>query len=605
MQRMKMLKEIFMKRVIFRLKHQLSAKEQRKSIMSFIMMLLAISLFLCLRIDKAFEYEIESAGSRLILVHSSLAGKILLVQLFFVFFIGFFLLLHIDFDDFQTGKALVVTLAIIVGIEMAVTRFFPHLKGEWQGHKLAWLLIDVATVYLVLVYAYSKKRAFTAERFYLVSVIPLTAIHLTLMLPWSAPDSNRHFQAAYRHSNMLMGQEEWVIREDDAELYNSAWKEHGDPTMEDISLVLYFKSLKARNTELIPWPSPDKRMEYYSIFCYLPQVLGICLGRILGLGSVLTVYLARAFMGIVYILACYHAIQRAPVGKIIFATIPLLPMSLMMGTAISYDPMVLITTLNFLACSLRLSYEPEAKPALMECMAWAFLIGAVKGGGYLILLPMVLVFFKKDRKRALRQSGMVLLSGILSVVAFDVVLPYGSSLFQFGGVADKLSSSYAFAHPLEYLHMCAETYINSVDALTINMGGTALAWLEPVIPNAVIVGLMLIIGVSSIYEKDEIPLGQREKWVFWLVVILEIILTPVMLLSWTSVGSNVIEGLQGRYYLPVLPLIIMILTKFKLHDGAENIAAEHALQIKGSCFRGFALLSCLAVYYMLKLYLTR
>lgn len=605
MQRMKMLKEIFMKRVIFRLKHQLSAKEQRKSIMSFIMMLLAVSLFLCLRIDKAFEYEIESAGSRLILVHSSLAGKILLVQLFLVFFIGLFLLLHIDFDDFQTGKALVVTLAIIVGIEMAVTRFFPHLKGEWQGHKLAWLLIDVATVYLVLVYAYSKKRAFTAERFYLVSVIPLTAIYLTLMLPWSAPDSNRHFQAAYRHSNMLMGQEEWVIREDDAELYNSAWKEHGDPTMEDISLVLYFKSLKARNTELIPWPSPDKRMEYYSIFCYLPQVLGICLGRILGLGSVLTVYLARAFMGIVYILACYHAIQRAPVGKIIFATIPLLPMSLMMGTAISYDPMVLITTLNFLACSLRLSYEPEAKPALMECMAWAFLIGAVKGGGYLILLPMVLVFFKKDRKRALRQSGMVLLSGILSVVAFDVVLPYGSSLFQFGGAADKLSSSYAFAHPLEYLHMCAETYINSVDALTINMGGTALAWLEPVIPNAVVVGLMLIIGVSSIYEKDDIRLGQREKWVFGLVVILEIILTPVMLLSWTSVGSNVIEGLQGRYYLPVLPLIIMLLTKFKLHDGAENIAAEHALQIKSSCFRVFALLSCLAVYYMLKLYLTR
>ena len=89
---MKMLKEIFMKRGIFGLKHQLSAKEQRKSIMSFILMLLAISLFLCLRIDKAFEYEIESAGSRLILVHSSLAGKILLVQLFFVFFIGFFLL---------------------------------------------------------------------------------------------------------------------------------------------------------------------------------------------------------------------------------------------------------------------------------------------------------------------------------------------------------------------------------------------------------------------------------------------------------------------------------------------------------------------------------
>lgn len=548
----------------------------------------------------------RSLGCRFIFVHSPLKNKMLLAQIFFVFLVGFIILLCIDFSSFHIGKALLVTIAIIVALENAISKLFNNIKGEWQGDKLAWLIIDLAVIYLLAVYLCSKRKEFTVERFFLVSAIPLMAIYLALMMPWSAPDANRHFKAAYRQSNMLMGKDEWVIRADDAEFFTDVWADAKNPKMKDITMILDYKSLKAHNTELIPWPSPDRDMEYYSIFCYLPQVLGICFGRLLGLGSVLTVYLARIFMGIVYILACYHAIRRTPVGKFIFAAIPLLPMSLMMGTAISYDPMVLLSTLNFLACSLKLSKEPESKSTLIECMAWAFIIGAVKGGGYLILLPMIFIFFGKEKRRALKNGGMIVLAGIVSVVLFDVVLTFGSSLFQFGEEASgTLSSSYILEEPLEYLHMCTDTYLHSIDSLMINMGGTHLAWLEQTIPAAIIVSLMLIIGIYCIYEKDDIRLGQKEKWVFGFIIFLEFTLTPIMLMSSTDIGSDVIMGLQGRYYLPVLPLIIMILTKYKLHDGAENVTTENALQIKSSCFRVFALLSCLSVYYMLRLYLTR
>lgn len=547
----------------------------------------------------------KSLCCRFLLVHTPLKNKILFVQIFFVLLIGLFLLLKMDFTGFQIGKALLAAAAIIVALETAISRVFPYIP-VWAGHKIAWLIIDLAVIYLLVVYLYSPKKEFTVEKFFLVSAIPLMMIYLVLMLPWSAPDTNRHFQAAYRQANMLMGKEEWVIRADDAELYNAAWTDNANSSMGGIATVLYYKSLKAHNTELIPWPSPDKRMEYYSIFCYLPEVLGICLGRILGLGSVCMVYLARLFISIVYILACYHAIKTTPVGKFIFAAIPLLPMSLMIGTAISYDPMVLLATLNFLACSLKLSREPESKPALIECIVWAFLIGAVKGGGYLVLLPMVFIFFGKEKRRALKNGGKIVLAGIVSVVLCDVILPFGSSFFQFGEEASgTLSTSYALANPLEYLHMCVNSYLNSMDALMINMGGTALCWLEQTIPAAVIVSLMLIIGTYCIYEKDAIRLGQREKWVFGFIIFLEFILTPAMLMSSTTIGSNAVMGLQGRYYLPVLPLIIMILTKYKLHDGAENVTTENALRIKSSCFRVFALLSCLSVYYMLRLYLTR
>ena len=36
-------------------------------------------------------------------------------------------------------------------------------------------------------------------------------------------------------------------------------------------------------------------------------------------------------------------------------------------------------------------------------------------------------------------------------------------------------------------------------------------------------------------------------------------LMMVFLLTWTPYGSKVIEGTQGRYFLPVLPLVVLLL----------------------------------------------
>ena len=38
----------------------------------------------------------------------------------------------------------------------------------------------------------------------------------------------------------------------------------------------------------------------------------------------------------------------------------------------------------------------------------------------------------------------------------------------------------------------------------------------------------------------------------------------VMLMSWTPLGSSVVEGVQGRYFLPVLPLALTALRSRRL-----------------------------------------
>ena len=64
---------------------------------------------------------------------------------------------------------------------------------------------------------------------------------------------------------------------------------------------------------------------------------------------------------------------------------------------------------------------------------------------------------------------------------------------------------------------------------------------------------MLIIGIFSIYEIDQLEFKYKDKWIFAFIIFIELYFTPVMLLSWTPIGSIRIEGLQERYYLPILP----------------------------------------------------
>ena len=65
------------------------------------------------------------------------------------------------------------------------------------------------------------------------------------------------------------------------------------------------------------------------------------------------------------------------------------------------------------------------------------------------------------------------------------------------------------------------------------------------------------------YEK--IDLTRLEKWFMIFIVISTIILMSTSLyLQWTPVGSRLIEGIQGRYFIPLFALLAFVSTKIKI-----------------------------------------
>lgn len=528
------------------------------------------------------------------------------------------------------------------------------LRTSTLGYRLACLVFLILGAYLLAVFVLASGLSggmeFSAERFFMTSVIPLSLIYLVLMLPWSPPDTGSHILATYRYSNILLGSggdAEWTGRADDAALFPDEWKKDGISTKFNPDMRQYAETyLNIRPFVRDRTPAPigsDEKMKYYSVFNYLPQVIGLSMGRLLRLGTVPALWLARLAILAAWIAACRHAVRIVPVGKILFAAVPLLPISLMIGSSISYDAMVMISTLCFTASVLRLSREARSNRPLtlpvLECALWAALIGSVKGGGYLILLLLLALCVTADIPASLKKVLPVLAAGGLSALLFDVVLA-PASLFQFGEAGSgKLTASFALAHPMQYLDMLMTTYIENADAIFMGVGGTRLGWMEAVIPDLVIACLLfaVIVFASAKKNKEQFDFTPRVRRVILIVLAVIVLFMPAMLLSWTTPGSEIIMGLQGRYYLPVLPLFLLLAAgslSQRIPASLPAAAGEDPEELYGGSFAGgvspaggvssadsvfsagentgarrfifwFCLLSCLCVYYMLKLYLTR
>ena len=353
--------------------------------------------------------------------------------------------------------------------------------------------------------------------------------------------------------------------------------------------------------------STSEKMNYYSVFCYIPQTAGLVIGRLIGLGTVANCYLAKFLTAVFYVLLCYRAIKKAPCGKWIIALCAILPSSLMMSNAFSYDPMVTITSLNFISSVLLLRANPDDKKALAFASVWAFILGAVKGGGYLILLPLLFVIPSQRKGLKFLNKIVPLVCGIVSVITFDMLLP-SQELFQFGSKGNGfMTASFALENPFAYLKMTILTYGRFIGDMTADLFGSKLCWGENTIPFAFSIAMFVILLIVAANDDSIDSIKPKDVAIALIVILIALLSTPAMLLSWTPEGSDVILGIQGHYFLPVLPLIALCLGK-----GMRTLLRKAAKGKTGG-MKAFATMAypsavfmlVFAFYFMMRLYLSR
>ena len=120
---------------------------------------------------------------------------------------------------------------------------------------------------------------------------------------------------------------------------------------------------------------------------------------------------------------------------------------------------------------------------------------------------------------------------------------------------------YFLKNPIQFFEILLNTLWYESGKHIQQMLGSYLGWLDIEVPLVFVIGfLLLLLYVSMRKENEEqlITVGDR-IWMLLVFVGVSGLAVAAMLLYWTPYQFVVVAGVQGRYFLPLLPAVFLLL----------------------------------------------
>lgn len=415
-----------------------------------------------------------------------------------------------------------------------------------------------------------KQNTGYGRRLFLI-VMCIGIMYCAVIAPDTVPDEPSHTDTAYAVSNKILGipdsKKAGYIFKRTEDINNDAEKRQA-LGVENYKWIYDNLLKKAEDSSLVEC-AVRSNLGNAGIVYYIPQALGISLGRILEWGMLPTLYLGRLFSLICYGILLVMSVKKIPVGKLSLLLIGILPISLQQAASMSYDGMINAVFFIYLSYCLFAIYSEE-KIKVLDILVIAIsggLIASVKGGVYIFLcfLPLLLLWRKNNLSRNEKSSFIVIVVMFCGIFIkerlFNTIVrltaAQGSAV---GG--SKNQQLYTFGYLLKHPIRLIGLYVNSIheqaDMQIRNLFGGNLAWRDINIDWYIVILFIIIILLSTIHQKDDIYIPKIDRTIMGIIVFFTFILIELsMLLSWTPIKLNYITGVQGRYFLPFLLLVLL------------------------------------------------
>lgn len=451
-----------------------------------------------------------------------------------------------------------------------------QLKSLYGMICVELLLLALLSYYLIIVCRKS------VEQFYVPLALLMGFIFQAVVVVHGVPDEPWHMDTAYKLSNKLL-----FVEDTDEPGY--LMKRQCDVIMSDmlangVESNSYYQVLN--HTLEIPDDTGLVKVAYTDSsnivpdYIFLPTAIGISIGRLLGLSAMLTLQLGRICNLIVFVLLTWLAIRKIPYGKNVLGAIGMLPIALQQGASASYDAMINGILFLFIASCLQLLEKQKYKKRdILLIIVLIVLIAMVKGGVYLpVVLLTVLILDKwniADQIKAINKKWIIAGLGLMIILIIAMIwkfLPVVSAIMvrEVDG-ADKnalYSLPYLLERPLNGVYLYWNTLIESGAGHLCGMLGGKLGWhdiqMSWIFVIANLISILLLVNV----EQDQYKSNAKRRISILAICVVSVVLIMLsMLFACTTLGDTRILGLQGRYYLPMAPLLFMITSNSMIRVG--------------------------------------
>jgi uncharacterized membrane protein len=119
---------------------------------------------------------------------------------------------------------------------------------------------------------------------------------------------------------------------------------------------------------------------------------------------------------------------------------------------------------------------------------------------------------------------------------------------------------FILSHPVKFAFILFNDFNVNIQAYIAQFIGV-LGWLDTPLPSILYISYsFLLVFIALVDSRPNIIITLRDKLKIVAIVLSSILLIYLLTyLSWTPVGQELVEGIQGRYFIPVAPLLFLVL----------------------------------------------
>ncbi|RGF24505.1 DUF2142 domain-containing protein [Coprobacillus sp. AM09-26] len=425
-----------------------------------------------------------------------------------------------------------------------------------------------------------SNREYRLEKLFLIIMIPISITYSLIMIPGMVPDEATHMRLTYSLASQIMGVEKdkTTLRGEEKYIYEHLPQSPNQESY-DYSYTHLFSGEDNGKYVTIDEDSAN----WKQIFWYFPAVIGTVFSRMMHFGATPTLYIARLFNLLFYIWLTYFSIKKIPVGKQLLFVISVLPMCSQQMMSLSYDAILNASSFFCLAYGLFFVYHSEDVKVdeYIKYLFAAVLLLSIKSAIYsfLLLIPLLSKFNNIDGNIHLERKHKIILFLSISILILLLnFVSFGSTpskevvestavskhIISWSGT-EGYSIGWLLTHPIEGVNLFINTINLKLEWYYYSCLGQDLSWFTVKLPFGLfkVWGLLLLI---SALKKDENDIDGRMRILFFCIDFIVIFLVMLsMCIYWTPLGYDHIEGVQGRYFIPIIYTIILIINNKRVY----------------------------------------
>ncbi len=317
----------------------------------------------------------------------------------------------------------------------------------------------------------------------------------------------------------------------------------------------------------------------YSPIPYLPQAIGIALGRIIGMSPILLMYMGRSLNLFTWIFLIYLSIKTSPFFKWSLFLLALSPMSLFLASSLSADAVT--NGLSFLLISVFLNYAFEQKKMINKVDIFIiFFISILLALSKLVYFPLVFLFLlipvKKlgGRKKYFTIFTLLVLISVAAFVLWWLLsIKDKAQIPPIPNVSLREQLLFILTNPLNYIQIVLKTIAVYGYTKTEEFIGK-LGWLDTHLPRFHFqLYLFMLVIVSFVSKQKNIIMAFQQRIIILTTLLLNaMFIITILYLACTPVAWNTVECLQGRYFIPLSPLLFLLFYNSKINLNISKLS---------------------------------